>query len=144
VSRDDTWQAYAIRILVVEDDPADQELLRIAVERNGVQAEIVPVLTGRAALATLDTEPLPDLILLDLRLPDIDGLDLLSRVKQHARWSIIPVIILSGSTERADVERGYAEHAAAYLQKPTTQQGWQQLVRSFTDYWLKVVLLPGS
>ncbi len=138
------WRTQSLRILLVEDDPADQELLRLAIERNGVSATVVPCDTGARALRILDEGPLPDLILLDLRLPDVDGLDLLEQIKQHAPWSRIPVIILSGSTDPEDIEKGYAQQASAYLQKPTSQEGWQHFVRSFTDYWLKVVLLPGT
>lgn len=136
------WQAQSVRILVVEDDATDQELLQLAIERNGVAAELIPCLTGREALDQLENEQLPDLILLDLRLPDIDGLVLLREIKQRIEWSSIPVIVLSGSDDPTDVQSSYARQASAYLQKPTSHDGWQDLVRSFTDYWLKVVLLP--
>lgn len=138
------WQAHVVRILVIEDDPADQELLQLAIERNDVSAELISCFTGRSALETLEAGPLPDLVLLDLHLPDMDGISVLKEIKQHEVWAPLPVIILSGSSDRDDVERGYAHHAAAYLQKPGTQQGWQKLVRTFTDYWLTVVLLPKS
>lgn len=137
------WKAQSTRILVVEDEPGDQALLQLAVQRNGVAAELVPCMTGTEALAQLqESDPLPDLILLDLRLPDMDGLELLEAVKSNRTWSRIPVIILSGSNEPNDVAEGYRRQASAYLQKPSNQDGWHSLVRSFTDYWLKVVLLP--
>ncbi|MEM6926762.1 MAG: response regulator [Myxococcota bacterium] len=139
---DPAWEAQALRILVVEDDLDDQELLRLAIERNDVAATLEPAFSGRDALQMLEDGPPPDLILLDLRLPDMAGLEILRRVKQHPQWARIPVIILSGSANPTDVEEGYAAHASAYLQKPTSRDGWQQLVRSFVDYWLKAVLLP--
>ena len=138
------WSPQAFRILVVEDDESDLELLRFAIERNDVQAKVVPAFTGRAALELLAAGQLPDVIILDLRLPDMDGIEVLTRLKQDPRLAGIPVIILSNSTDPRDVEEGYRHHAAAYLQKPTSEDSWQQLVRSFTDYWLKVVLLPKS
>lgn len=139
---DPAWQTQALRILVVEDNAGDQELLRVAVERNRVSAELRSCLTRRDTLDALVLGPLPDLILLDLQLPDGHGLDLLREIKENESWARIPVIILSSSAEPHEVEAGYAAQASAYLQKPTSQDGWQKLVRSFTDYWLKVVLLP--
>ncbi|MEN0067165.1 MAG: response regulator [Myxococcota bacterium] len=135
-----TWRSDVIRILVVEDDPADQELLRLAIDHNQVAAELVLCLTAEAALHRLRSPPMPDLVLLDLRLPDMDGLELLDKIKQSPEWSSLPVIILSNSTNADDVAKGYARHAAAYLLKPSSLEDWHGLVRSFTDYWLRALL----
>jgi len=141
VSDDGLWHSQAVRILMVEDDPADQELLRETLRRNGITAELMECATGRATLERLAQDPLPDIILLDLRLPDVDGLEVLRAIKADRRCSRIPVIVLSMSNDPADIDESYARQASAYLQKPETYEGWQDLVRSFTDYWLKVVLL---
>lgn len=136
------WVPQTVDLLVIEDDPNDLALLKAAIDRNGVRASVRSAGSGAAALQELETSTPPDLILLDLRLPDMDGIEVLETLKRDPSLVRIPVIILSGSTNPADVDAGYALHAAAYLPKPHTVDGWQHLVRVFRDHWLKMVLLP--
>lgn len=136
------WETQSLQLLVIEDSPHDLELLRLAIERNSVDATLHTHSTGHAGLRALATEPLPDVVLLDLRLPDMDGIDVLRQIKRHPSSARIPVVILSGSSDPTDIQEGYAQQASAYLQKPTTAEGWQALVRSFSEFWLQTVLLP--
>lgn len=132
-------------ILLVEDDPAHAEIVRRNFERSRVANELIHVEDGQAALDFLHREgayaapqrvPRPDLVLLDLRLPKVDGLEVLRRVKSDPDLTSIPVIVLTTSAAESDMVRAYDAHANSYLVKPVDFPQFVELLDTLGYYWL--------
>jgi chemotaxis family two-component system response regulator Rcp1 len=131
------------RILVVDDSSADVRLLREALREHRVTVELIAEPDGESALAHLrEAARLPDLVLLDLNLPGIDGREVLERLKADPSLASIPVIVLSTSSSPTDVADCYARHANAYLVKPLHLDEFTDLVRGLESFWLRLVRLP--
>lgn len=138
-------QARSLNILLVEDNQAHARLVTRGMAAQRVRNRIAHVADGAAALNYLrqqppyediGTYPLPDLILLDLQLPKVDGLEVLRQVKSDARLKSIPVVILSTSSARSDIDEAYALQANSYLVKPLDFASFVQLMRDLGFYWL--------
>jgi CheY-like chemotaxis protein len=106
-------------ILVVEDDPDVVSLARRWLEREGYAVR--EAADGQAALAALKADPLPDLVLLDVMLPKVDGFELLRRLRAEARTRALPVVMMTSFTRDKDVQRGRELGATAYLVKPLAE-----------------------
>lgn len=124
-------------ILLVEDSPDDEALTLRALSRNNVGAQVVVVRDGVEALDWLAAaaEP-PTLILLDLQLPKIDGLEVLRRLRANARTALVPVVILTSSKEDRDRAGSYRGGANSYVQKPVDFAEFVEAVRQLGLYWL--------
>lgn len=136
------WSPRPVEILVVEDTPADLRLLQISFDSHNMPAQLHAVPSGTEALAFLEDNPRPDLVLLDLKMSGMSGHEVLASMKQDPRLSQIPVVVLSNSDDPGDVSESYRLQAAAFLQKPDSLEGYAQLVQAFSDFWLRVALLP--
>ena len=132
-------------ILLVEDNPSDEKLTLVAFKDCGVSNQVEVVRDGAAALNYLFAEgeyadragkALPTVVLLDLKLPKVDGLEVLRRVREDPRTRLQPVIILTSSREEEDVLRGYALGANAYVRKPVEFSEFIQAVRALGLFWL--------
>ena len=132
-------------ILLVEDNPDDEELTRVAlneskiantlvVARDGVEA--LDYLFGTGPHAGRDTTEMPQVVLLDLKLPRIDGLEVLRRVRADPRTKVLPVVILTSSAEDEDLLRGYGLGANSYVRKPVDFSQFVDAVRQLGLYWL--------
>jgi two-component system response regulator len=125
-------------ILLVEDDLAHAEITRRNLEEFHDQVrELIHVPDGQAALDYLRGFNLPSLILLDLRLPRIGGLEVLQHVKQDSRLKCIPVIVLTTSKADSDLRTAYERGANAYLVKPVEFDAFIQLTRTVATFWLQ-------
>jgi CheY-like chemotaxis protein len=137
-----------MNILLVEDNPADVRLLREALAEGQVPASLHWLSSGEEALRFLrredgdDRTPRPDLVLLDLNLPGLNGLEVLARIKADPALLHIPVVVLTSSTSTADVMAAYQAHVNAYLRKPGDYDEFLALAASLHAYWLKAVVLP--
>ncbi|MFO0735705.1 MAG: response regulator [Labilithrix sp.] len=131
------------RVLYVEDNPDHADLVLRGFEVHGLRT-IDHVEDGAAALDYLmrDDIPRPSLILLDLRLPKVDGLDVLQSVKSTPGLSSIPVVILTTSSNEGDIARAYANKANSYLVKPTDFSALDALLKDLKSYWLAWNVLP--
>ncbi len=136
--------------MLVEDNPDDQVLLRRALERARVRRSLVvasdgleaaDLLFGGASLPPLD--PLPALILLDVKLPGLDGPELLARIRTSERTRLIPVVMLSSSCEQPDVLRAYELGANSYVRKPLDFARFIEVTKQLCQYWLDVNHAPG-
>jgi len=137
-----------IEVLLVEDSPGDVRLTREAFRDANASIRLHVTSDGAEAIAFLHREgvhadaPRPDIILLDLNLPKIDGREVLAHIKQDADLKLIPTAVLSISDAPADIARSYQLQANCYLAKPAQWDAFVILVNSINDFWLKRVKLP--
>jgi CheY-like chemotaxis protein len=138
-------ETHAVELLLVEDDPRDLELTlralaqarfanRIHVARDG--AEALDFIFCEGAQTARKITDGPYVVLLDLKLPKIDGLEVLQRIKGDPRTKIIPVIILTSSQEQSDVVESYELGVNSYIVKPVNFEGFAEAVRQLGLYWL--------
>ncbi|ROS77194.1 response regulator [Cellulomonas sp. PhB143] len=138
-----------IDVLLVEDDPGDVLMTREAFEEHKVTNRLSVVSDGVSAMEFLRRTgehadaPVPDLILLDLNLPRMDGREVLAELKQDPVLRQIPVVVLTTSEAEEDVVRSYALHANAYVTKPVDFDRFIDVVRQIDDFFVSVVRLPG-
>jgi chemotaxis family two-component system response regulator Rcp1 len=136
------------RILVVEDNPADIVLLREAFRNSDLRFELITASDGDHALKMLfgdeRHQPSPDLILLDLNLPKVNGHTVLQRIKSDPRTDMIPAIVMSSSGAASDITLAYAEHANCYIRKPRNLEELYRTVFAIKSFWLDVAQLPPS
>jgi len=134
-----------INILLVEDDLAHAEIVRRNLKDFRVANRIIHVEDGQAALDYLfgkgpfadpESNPRPQLILLDLRLPKVDGLDVLRAIKEDADCKSIPTVVLTTSSAEADMVKAYDNGAGSYLVKPVDFDKFTKLMDAFGFYWL--------
>ena len=137
-----------VEILLVEDNPGDVDLTIEALEEGRVANHLSVVEDGAEALAFLRREepyqdaPRPDLVLLDLNLPGVDGFEVLTLVKQDEQLKKIPIIVMTTSDAEHDILKSYNLHANAYVTKPLDVEEFIEVVRALEDFWLTFVRLP--
>lgn len=135
-------------VLLVEDSPGDVRLTREAFREANQSIHLHVACDGVEAMAFLKREgahvqaPRPDVILLDLNLPRMDGREVLSHIKDDADLKTIPIVILTTSEDEADIVKSYQLHANCYLNKPVQLEAFESLVKSINDFWLMRVKLP--
>jgi CheY-like chemotaxis protein len=132
-------------ILLVEDDPDDVELTLRALRKNNITnevelardgAEALDYLFGTGAYSGRDTSLMPTIILLDLKLPKIDGFEVLRRLRADDRTKLLPVVILTSSKEEQDIVNGYSRGCNSYVRKPVDFAQFSEAVRQLGLYWL--------
>jgi two-component system response regulator len=132
-------------ILLVEDNASDEKLTVLAFKRCGISNEVVVVRDGAAALdyifatgphAGRDVTVLPAVVLLDLNLPRIDGLEVLRRVRADERTKLIPIIVLTASKEEEDIVRSYTLGANSYVRKPVDFVAFVEAAKTLGLFWL--------
>ncbi|MET7399908.1 response regulator [Dactylosporangium sp. NPDC005572] len=137
-----------IEVLLVEDDPGDVLMTQEAFEEHKVRNKLNVVPDGEEALAYLRREggyaeaPRPDLILLDLNLPRVDGRQVLQSIKEDPDLRRIPVVVLTTSQADEDILRSYSLHANAYVTKPVDFDSFIAVVRQIDEFFVSVVKLP--
>jgi len=140
-------------ILLVEDNPDDELLALRALKKNNVSNEVVVARDGVEALDYLfargpyagrDPSAAPRLILLDLKLPKVDGLEVLRRLRSDERTRLVPVVILTSSRERRDMLHGYGLGANSYVRKPVNFEQFVKAVEQLKLYWLGLNEAPPS
>jgi two-component system, chemotaxis family, response regulator Rcp1 len=140
--------SMTIEVLLVEDSPGDVRLTQEAFRDSGKPVRLHLAADGIEAMAFLRREgiyagaPRPDLILLDLNLPKLDGREVLALIKRDQNLKIIPTIILTTSEAEADVQISYQLQANCYLRKPAHWDAFDNLVKSINAFWLTRAKLP--
>ncbi len=132
-------------ILLVEDNPSDAELTLHALRKNNLANRVNLVRDGEEALdflfcrgvyADRQSEAPPNLVLLDLKLPKVDGLEVLQEIKSDPRTRSIPIVVLTSSKEERDLVKSYKLGVNSYIQKPVSFADFQEVVRQLGMYWL--------
>jgi two-component system, chemotaxis family, response regulator Rcp1 len=136
-------------VLVVDDNPADNRLTVEAVRRSMKNIAIETCRSGSEAVdnirsKSLRNSRLPDLILLDLNMPGLGGQEVLSIIKRDPNYCAIPIAILSGSIEEAEVREAYANYANCYIQKPNSMDCYLSRVSACARFWLTVASSPNN
>jgi two-component system response regulator len=134
-----------ITILLVEDSPDDEELTLRALKKNKIGNDIVVARDGQEALDYLfgegshagrDTSNQPQVVLLDINLPKVNGLEVLARLRADERTHLLPVVVLTSSSEERDVIGAYMNHANSYIRKPVDFDQFTHAVQQLGLYWL--------
>lgn len=134
-------------ILLVEDNPGDELLTLRALKKNNIQNQVVVARDGVEALdfllatgpyAGAPPPPLPELVLLDLKLPKVDGLEVLRQIRKSERACLLPVIMLTSSLEDRDIASSYASGCNSYVRKPVDFNDFTEAVRQLGLYWLVI------
>jgi CheY-like chemotaxis protein len=137
-----------VTVLLVEDDPDDVYLTQEALRAGKLRLSLVAVSDGAEAMQYLRSEAgyaerrRPDLILLDLNLPGMDGREVLTAVKDDPALTDIPVVILTTSKAEEDIAASYRQHANCYISKPVGIEQFRSVVASIESFWFTVVQLP--
>jgi CheY-like chemotaxis protein len=138
-----------MKVLVVEDNPDDVTIIKRAMSKSDIKCELSFAYDGAEALQFLYHEgkfedaPRPDLILLDLNLPKIGGLEVLAKIKQDDKMRHIPVIVLTISDREEDMARAYDSGAASYMTKPVDSKDFERLIQTVQDYW-RIARIPSE
>ena len=129
-------------ILLVEDNPMDLDLTFQALKEHSVANPIVTCRDGEEALRYMDEHYLPTdsqipiLVLLDLRLPKVDGIEVLRQARNHSVWKQVPIVVLTTSRENKDIEAAYQLGVSSYIVKPVDFLAFAEVVKTIKVYWL--------
>ncbi|BCR04211.1 two-component system response regulator [Desulfuromonas versatilis] len=143
-------QPNLIEILLVEDNPGDIRLTQEALKEAKIFNNLHVARDGEEALAFLKRTapflqaPRPDIILLDLNLPKLDGREVLGEIKQDPQLRSIPVVILTTSDAEEDILKAYDLHANCYINKPVDLQKFMEIVKQIEAFWFSIVKLPAA
>ena len=138
-------------ILLVEDNPDDLELTLLSLEESRIKNKVVVARDGVGALdylfctgkyADRDPDQLPEVVLLDLKLPRLDGHQVLDRIRAHPRTQFLPVVVLTSSDVERDVVRSYEGGANSYVRKPVASEEFGEAVRRLGLYWILMNIRP--
>ena len=138
-------------ILLVEDNPDDRELMKLAFSQGEIAHNLIIVsdgvealnyLLGQESFSDRDLTSMPAVIILDLNLPKINGIEVLRRIRAHPQTKLLPVVIISSSNEPKDLIDSYINGCNSYIRKPIHFTQLQNFVREISTYWLTVNQLP--
>ncbi|MBD2187020.1 response regulator [Pseudanabaena mucicola] len=123
-------------IILVEDNPDDERLTLRALQRGNIANKILVARNGEEALTLIfNSNPLPSVVLLDLKLPKISGLEVLRQIRANERTSLLPVVVLTSSSEEQDILDSYNLRANSYVRKPVGIEKFTEAVRQLGLYW---------
>ncbi len=127
-----------VDLVLVEDNPHDAHILMRILKKESLTESVIWLKDGEAALESLvkQKEWLPKLILLDIKLPKVNGLEVLSKIRKHEDISAVPVLMLTSSNQIVDVRAAYADGANGFLTKPDSYSDFKVLLRTAMDFWL--------
>lgn len=136
-------------ILLVEDDPGDQKLIKVSLKSQRIANELYIVGSGEEGMDFLyhrgnysAETPLPDLILLDLKMPGMGGKEFLRRIKQDEKMKKIQVVILTSSDSEKDILDSYNLQASGYIKKPVKLEDFKRVMKEIEAYWFMICKLP--
>lgn len=131
--------------VIVEDDPTDAALINRALNRNGLADEVIFLRDGQAALRCFGLDDAgreeistakPRVVVLDLKLPKVSGLDVLKTMKEDDEWCCVPIVVLTSSSDPGDIEKAYTYGANSYVVKPVEAAAFHERITCLFAYWL--------
>ena len=137
-----------LQVLLIEDNPGDVRLTQEVFKESTKDINLEVIMDGLEAIKYLNKESpyhqsiTPDLILLDLNLPKLDGREILKRIKADENLRKIPVVVLSTSTAEQDVHHSYSLHANCFINKPIDFDSFFAIIKQIEDFWLSSIVLP--
>jgi len=137
-----------LKVMLVEDNPADVELFKYSIKKSMINIDLIVFNDGQSAIDYIwDKEDdkegdLPDVIILDINVPKLSGIDILKRLKAHDIFKIIPVIMLTTSSAEEDIHESYMNFANAYLVKPVEVDQFLKVMTKFEEFVLQIVKIP--
>lgn len=136
-----------VEIMLVEDNPGDIFLTKRAFRKSKIKNNITVIEDGENAINYLENiiengGILPDIILLDINMPKLDGFEVLTIIKNNINFKHIPVVMLTTSGSELDIIKSYKKFANSYLKKPVEIDAFIKLIADFTDYWFVIAKLP--
>lgn len=140
-----------LKILMVDDDPEDVFLTKHAFRKGRVENDFRSVSNGKQLLEYLRNEgqfadrkahPRPNIVLLDINMPIMNGFEALEEIRKDPDISDVPVVIMTTSREHVDISRGYSIGASSYIAKPVTPAAMTEVVEVISNYWFKIAELP--
>lgn len=140
-------------ILLVEDNPNDVALTLRAFKKQQINCEIIVTRDGAEALDYLfctgehqkrNASKMPQLVLLDLNLPKVDGLEVIRQIRENKSTKYIPIVVLTTSVESSDVKESYSYGVNSYLRKPVDSDSFDQVIKNLWQYWLKFNIYPNQ
>lgn len=140
-------RSHEVEILIVEDNPNDAELTIRALKKQNLANNLIHLIDGEQALdfvfgtgdySTRNTNNVPKVILLDLKMPKVNGLEVLAKIKSDSRTKMIPVVILTSSAEDPDIKRSYELGANSYIVKPVEFENFAKTVSDLGLYWMVI------
>ncbi len=136
-----------IEILLIEDSPSDARLTEEALKESKVANTLKVVGSGEQGLDLLEeckrsVKPLPDIVLLDLELPGMNGLDTLAKIKGAQSYSHIPVVMLTASSDQKDILEAYQHQVNCFVTKPVDFNRFTEIIKELENFWFSVVKLP--
>jgi len=129
-------------ILLVEDNPQDAEIMLHVLRENGFGNDVEVVRDGVAAIDFARNHPAPRLMLLDLKMPKVDGIEVLGALKADERTRSVPIVVLTSSSQESDVREAYRSGANGYVVKPVDIDAFGKIVGAIGAYWLDVNRVP--
>lgn len=129
-------------ILIVDDDPGDVLLIKEGLAQNGLGDAVEVAETGQACLEKLDAGPVPDLVLLDLNMPGMNGLEVLAAIRGRDAWANVPVIVFTTSDAERDIVESYDLGANCFITKPAELDEFMGALDEVKAFWLDVATLP--
>ena len=130
------------RIVVIEDNPADVRMVKEGIDATDIEVTVTVINSGRQAAERLTAieadrpEKHPNLILLDLNLPGRSGFDILELIREETAFPDVPVVVVSSSENREDINRVYEQSANAYVMKPTDPDDYIRMIDATVDFWI--------
>ena len=139
-----TWPKKELKILLAEDDPDDAEIFQLAIKRSGLVTRLIVTRDGQETIDYLSGNdpfhdrtkfPFPNLLIMDIRMPNVDGFHLLTWLRTHPQCSVVPTLIFSASDQPNDVRKAYQLGANSYIAKPSQLEELVDLIRVVYEYW---------
>ena len=139
-----TWPKKELKILLAEDDPDDAEIFQLAIKRSGLATRVMVTHDGQETIDYLSGNdpfhdrtkfPFPNLLIMDIRMPNVDGFHLLTWLRTHPQCSVVPTLIFSASDQPNDVRKAYQLGANSYIAKPSQLEELVNLIRVVYEYW---------
>lgn len=132
-----------IELLLIEDNPGDVELIKAGFEEVRMRVNISVIADGQKAVEFVQAgQNLPDLIVLDLNLPKVNGIDVLKEIRKHESSTGIPVVVFTSSEADSDIASSYREHANTYISKPVAFNQFVDAIKSIETFWIELAKLP--